>query len=70
MTLNNDVNKYYVVSLQIHDDMSSLVVAQLLFLQSESSKKPVHMYINSPGEVFIKHDTLQCSSNFSVKFIE
>ncbi|KAK2191882.1 hypothetical protein NP493_43g02043 [Ridgeia piscesae] len=33
----------------IHDDMSSLVVAQLLFLQSESSKKPVHMYINSPG---------------------
>jgi len=49
--------------------MSSLVVAQLLFLQSESSKKPVHMYINSPGEVFIKDDTLQCSSNFSVKFI-
>ncbi|GFY52163.1 ATP-dependent Clp protease proteolytic subunit, mitochondrial [Trichonephila inaurata madagascariensis] len=33
----------------ISDDMSSLVVAQLLFLQSESSKKPIHMYINSPG---------------------
>ncbi|XP_065202317.1 ATP-dependent Clp protease proteolytic subunit [Planococcus citri] len=33
----------------INDDLSSLVVAQLLFLQSESSKKPVHMYINSPG---------------------
>lgn len=33
----------------IHDEMASLVVAQLLFLQSESSKKPVHMYINSPG---------------------
>lgn len=33
----------------ITDDLSSLVVAQLLFLQSESSKKPVHMYINSPG---------------------
>ncbi|GAB6022148.1 hypothetical protein CHUAL_006287 [Chamberlinius hualienensis] len=33
----------------IHDDMSSLVVAQLLFLQSESTKKPIHMYINSPG---------------------
>ena len=27
----------------------SLVVAQLLFLQSESAKKPIHMYINSPG---------------------
>ncbi|EFX79078.1 hypothetical protein DAPPUDRAFT_231060 [Daphnia pulex] len=33
----------------ITDDLSSLVVAQLLFLQSESNKKPVHMYINSPG---------------------
>lgn len=26
-----------------------MVVAQLLFLQSESSKKPIHLYINSPG---------------------
>ncbi|XP_035225187.1 ATP-dependent Clp protease proteolytic subunit-like [Stegodyphus dumicola] len=33
----------------VTDDMASLVVAQLLFLQSESSKKPIHMYINSPG---------------------
>lgn len=33
----------------IHDDLSSVVVAQLLFLQSESAKKPIHMYINSPG---------------------
>lgn len=35
--------------MQIHDELSSVVVAQLLFLQSENSKKPVHMYINSPG---------------------
>lgn len=33
----------------IHDTMSSLIVAQLLFLQSESTAKPIHMYINSPG---------------------
>lgn len=33
----------------ISDELSSLVVAQLLFLQSESNKKPIHMYINSPG---------------------
>ncbi|XP_075062702.1 ATP-dependent Clp protease proteolytic subunit, mitochondrial [Mixophyes fleayi] len=33
----------------IDDSLSSLVVAQLLFLQSESNKKPIHMYINSPG---------------------
>lgn len=40
----------YLSLLQITDEMSSLVVAQLLFLQSESSKKPIHMYINSGGE--------------------
>lgn len=33
----------------VHDNLSSLIVAQLLFLQSESSSKPIHMYINSPG---------------------
>jgi len=33
----------------VDDYVSSLVVAQLLFLQSESSKKPIHMYVNSPG---------------------
>ncbi|XP_013147715.1 PREDICTED: ATP-dependent Clp protease proteolytic subunit [Papilio polytes] len=33
----------------VNDEISSLIVAQLLFLQSESSKKPVHLYINSPG---------------------
>jgi len=33
----------------VTDYASSIVVAQLLFLQSESSKKPIHMYINSPG---------------------
>lgn len=33
----------------ITDNVSSVVVAQLLFLQSESSKNPIHMYINSPG---------------------
>ncbi|XP_063220995.1 ATP-dependent Clp protease proteolytic subunit, mitochondrial isoform X2 [Bacillus rossius redtenbacheri] len=47
----------------ISDDISSLVVAQLLFLQSESSKKPVHMYINSPGGIVTAglgiYDTMQ-----------
>lgn len=33
----------------VTDEMSSVIVAQLLFLQSESDKKPIHMYINSPG---------------------
>jgi ATP-dependent Clp protease protease subunit len=33
----------------VTDNLASLVIAQLLFLQSESSKKPIHIYINSPG---------------------
>ena len=33
----------------VNDYVASIVVAQLLFLQSESAKKPIHMYINSPG---------------------
>ena len=34
---------------EITDDMANLVVAQLLFLQSEDAEKDVHVYINSPG---------------------
>jgi ATP-dependent Clp protease protease subunit len=33
----------------ITDDVANAVVAQLLFLQSEDSKAPVNIYINSPG---------------------
>jgi ATP-dependent Clp protease protease subunit len=33
----------------IDDAISSIIVAQLLFLESEDSKKEIQMYINSPG---------------------
>ncbi len=33
----------------IDDDISSLVIAQLLFLQSEDAEKDISIYINSPG---------------------
>ncbi|KAH7547547.1 hypothetical protein FEM48_Zijuj01G0321400 [Ziziphus jujuba var. spinosa] len=33
----------------ISDDTAHVVVAQLLFLESENPSKPIHMYINSPG---------------------
>ncbi|WOH13168.1 hypothetical protein DCAR_0832677 [Daucus carota subsp. sativus] len=33
----------------ISDNTSHVVVAQLLFLESENPSKPIHMYINSPG---------------------
>ena len=34
---------------QIEDHMANLVVAQLLFLESENPDKDIHLYINSPG---------------------
>lgn len=34
---------------EIRDDMADLVVAQLLFLESEDPKKDINLYINSPG---------------------
>lgn len=34
---------------QISDDTANLVTAQLLFLESEESGKPISLYINSPG---------------------
>ena len=33
----------------INDNLASLVTAQLLFLESEDSKKEIYLYINSPG---------------------
>jgi ATP-dependent Clp protease, protease subunit len=33
----------------IHDGMANLIVAQLLFLESENPDKEIHLYINSPG---------------------
>lgn len=33
----------------IHDEMANLIIAQLLFLQSEDPKKDISLYINSPG---------------------
>lgn len=35
----------------VEDHMASLVIAQLLFLESENPKKEISMYINSPGGV-------------------
>jgi ATP-dependent Clp protease protease subunit len=34
---------------EVHDQMANLIVAQLLFLESEDSLKDISMYINSPG---------------------
>jgi ATP-dependent Clp protease, protease subunit len=47
----------------VEDHMSTLIVAQLLFLESENPKKEIFLYINSPGGVVTSglamYDTMQ-----------
>lgn len=47
----------------VEDHMANLVVAQLLFLESENPDKDIHIYINSPGGVVSAglaiYDTMQ-----------
>ena len=51
------------ISGPIHDGMSTLIVAQLLFLEAENPKKEISIYINSPGGVVSSglsiYDTMQ-----------
>lgn len=48
---------------EINDDVSNLIIAQLLFLQSEDAEKDISMYIHSPGGVVTAglaiYDTMQ-----------
>jgi ATP-dependent Clp protease protease subunit len=34
---------------QVHDDMANIIIAQMLFLESEDPGKDINLYINSPG---------------------
>lgn len=47
----------------IEDHMANLIVAQMLFLESENPDKDIHLYINSPGGVITSgmsiYDTMQ-----------
>ncbi len=48
---------------EVNDEVSALVCAQLLFLESENPKKDIFLYINSPGGVITSgmamYDTMQ-----------
>lgn len=48
---------------QVDDPLSNLIIAQLLFLESEDPDKDIHLYINSPGGVVTSgmaiYDTMQ-----------
>ncbi len=48
---------------QIEDHMANLIIAQLLFLESEDPDRDIHLYVNSPGGVVTAgmaiYDTMQ-----------
>ncbi len=48
---------------QVEDNMANLIIAQMLFLESEDPKKDINLYINSPGGVVTSalamYDTMQ-----------
>lgn len=58
---------------KINDDTASVVIAQLLFLESEQAETPISLYINSGGGNVTSglaiYDTVSSFSNYSVKYI-
>lgn len=48
---------------EVHDQMANLIIAQMLFLESENSDKDISLYINSPGGAvtagLAMYDTMQ-----------
>lgn len=42
-------DRIIMLSEEVNDTTASLVVAQLLYLESQDSEKDIHLYINSPG---------------------
>ncbi len=49
---------------EVNDDVANIIIAQMLFLESEDPDKEITLYINSPGGVITSglaiYDTMQC----------
>src|SRR3954471_1087679 len=56
-------DRIIMLGTEIDDDVANVVVAQLLFLESEDPEKDINIYINSPGgsvtSGFAIYDTMQ-----------
>ena len=57
------VDRIIMLDTEVSEHSASLIVAQLLFLESQNPKKDIYMYINSPGGVVTAgmaiYDTMQ-----------
>ena len=57
------MDRIIFLGVPINDDVSSIIIAQLLFLQADSPEKDIYIYINSPGGIVSAgmaiYDTMQ-----------
>jgi ATP-dependent Clp protease protease subunit len=57
-------DRIILLSGEIVDDMSTIICAQLLYLDGKDSKAPIYMYINSPGGVITSGLAIADTMNF------
>lgn len=57
------IDRIIVLGTPIYEDAANIVMAQLMFLNSQDNKKPIQLYINSPGGLVTAgmqiYDTMQ-----------
>lgn len=57
------MDRIIFLGVPINDDVSNIVIAQLLFLQADSPEKDIYIYVNSPGGLVSSgmaiYDTMQ-----------
>ncbi len=59
-------NRIIFITGYINDQVSNIIISQLLFLESENQKKDIYIYINSPGGII----TSGMSIYDTIKFIK
>lgn len=57
-------DRIILLSGEIHDELASSIVAQLLFLEAEDPKKDIYLYINSPGGVITSGLSIYDTMNY------
>ena len=57
------MDRIIFLGVPINDDVSNIIIAQLLFLQADSAEKDIYIYVNSPGGIVSAgmaiYDTMQ-----------
>lgn len=57
-------DRIIMLSGEIHDELASSIVAQLLFLEAEDPQKDIYLYINSPGGVITSGFSIYDTMNY------